>query len=84
MSNIDLVAQYIREDDLRNIPGKAQIQIGRGMDGDGPELTSSSDNRQGFRLRMPCERGRCDCARRGQTFELLADIRHLLVYPLLF
>ena len=84
MSNIDLVAQYVREDDLRDIPRDTQIQIGRGLDYDAPELTSSSGNRQGFRLEIPCEPGRRDCARRGQTFELLADIRHLLVYPLLF
>jgi hypothetical protein len=48
------------------------------------EPTSSSDNRQGFRLGIPCEPGGRDGVRSGQTFELLADIRHLLVYPLLF
>jgi hypothetical protein len=50
VSHIDFVAQYVCEDDLCNIPGDAEIQMGRGMDGDAPQLTSSSDNRQGFRL----------------------------------
>lgn len=82
MSHIDLVPQYVCEDDLCNIPGDAEIQIGGGMDGDVPELTSSSDNRQGFRLGIVSPEDAM--VPRGQTFELLADIRHLLVYPLLF
>lgn len=84
MSNIDLVAKYVGENDLCNIPVDTQIQIGRRVNGVRLSLLLLLITVEVSVWEYPGEPGGRNDARRGQTFELLADVRHLLVYSLLF